>query len=63
MRPYIADVKSSCINIVMKTNSITKFEMMATPNYIPSPETKITSLPVSMLGSITFIRGINTKFF
>lgn len=63
MRPYIANVKSSCINIVMKTNSITKFEMMVTPNYIPSLETKITSLPICMLGSVAFIRSINTKFF
>lgn len=63
MRSYIADVKSSRVNIVMKTNPITEFEMMITPDYSPSLETKIASSPVSVLGCVTFIRSINTKFF
>ena len=47
----------------MKTNPITEFEMMITPDYSPSLETKIASSPVSVLGCVAFIRSINTKFF
>lgn len=56
-------MKSSAINIVMKTDSITKFEMMVTTYYNSSGEMKITTMPVSVLGRVAFIRSINTKFF